>query len=312
MRRIRQLLPILFVTLMVSLAFQAIRQELQEYRLTDIWQSIAAIPNPHLLTAFALTALGYLSITAYDLLGFRYIQRQLSPLKIGFTAFLSYAIGNTVGFTLLSGTAIRYRFYSPWGVPAIDIAKVIAFTHLSFWLGMFSIGGVAFLAEPQTIPQRLNLPLHSTTPLGFAFLGLVGVYLGLSAWLRKPLRIRGQEFALPTLPLSFGLIGVTILDWSAASGVLYSLLPDLPLSYLQFFGLYVLAMVAGVISTVPGGLGVFETVILWFRPASTSPTEILGALLAFRCIYFFVPMLVAIGLMLLFEVRRHTSRNRQP
>jgi uncharacterized membrane protein YbhN (UPF0104 family) len=141
------------------------------------------------------------------------------------------------------------------------------------------------------------------------------VYLGLSFGLRKPLRIRGEEFALPTLPLSLGLIGVTIIDWSAASGVLYSLLPDLPLSYLQFFGLYVLAMVAGVVSTVPGGLGVFETVMLWLRPASTPATEILGALLAFRCIYFFVPMIAAIGLMLLFEVRRHinrkSNRNRQ-
>jgi uncharacterized membrane protein YbhN (UPF0104 family) len=150
----------------------------------------------------------------------------------------------------------------------------------------------------------LDLPLHSTSPLGLIFLITVGLYLLLSFWLRKPLRIRGEEFVLPSVPLSLGLIGVTIVDWGAASGVLYSLLPDLPLSYLKFFGLYVLAMVAGIVSTVPGGLGVFETVILLLRPADTLPTEVLGALLTFRCIYYFLPLIVAIGLLLLFEVRR--------
>ncbi|WP_416672544.1 lysylphosphatidylglycerol synthase domain-containing protein [Egbenema bharatensis] len=310
MRRIRQLLPILFIILMLTVAALAIRNELQEYSLQDIWQSITAIPKPRLLTALALTGLGYITITAYDLLGFRYIRRQLSPLKIGFTAFLSYAIGNTVGFTLLSGTAIRYRFYSPWGVPPVDIAKVIAFTHLSFWLGMFSIGGLVFLVEPQSIPQLLNLPLHNTSPLGVGFLLTVGVYLLLSFWIRKPLRIRGEEFVLPSVPLFLGLIGVTIVDWGAASGVLYALLPDMPLSYLKFFGLYVLAMVAGIVSTVPGGLGVFETVILLLRPANMPANDVLGALLTFRCIYYFLPLFVAIGLMLLFEVRRSQKRDQ--
>lgn len=312
MRRIRQLLPILFIILMLTLAAQSIRRELQEYSLQDVWQSVTVIPKSRLLSAFTLTGLGYLSITAYDLLGFRYIRQSLSPLKIGFTAFLSYAIGNTVGFTLLSGTAIRYRFYSPWGVSPVNIAKVIAFTHLSFWLGMFCIGGFVFLAEPQSIPQLLNLPLHSTLPVGIAFLLIVGLYLLLSLWVRKPLRIRGEEFILPSVPLSIGLIAVTIVDWTMASGVLYSLLPGLSLSYLKFFGLYVLAMVAGVVSTVPGGLGVFETVILLLRPDSTPASEVLGALLAFRCIYFFLPLLVAIGLMLIFEIRRHRSSSQKP
>jgi uncharacterized membrane protein YbhN (UPF0104 family) len=67
--------------------------------LKEIDSYLAQIPRNRKLEAIALTVLGYLTITGYDLLGFRYIRRSLAPTKIIFTSFLSYAIGNTIGFT---------------------------------------------------------------------------------------------------------------------------------------------------------------------------------------------------------------------
>jgi uncharacterized membrane protein YbhN (UPF0104 family) len=205
---------------------------------------------------------------------------------------------------LFSGTAIRYRFYSGWGVSPVQIAKIIAFTHLSFWLGMFAIGGVVFLIDPLTLPTLLKLPFKSVHPLGIIFLVIVGLYLLASLWYRKPLRIRGEELALPSTRLSLTIVAVAALDWGLAAAVLYRLLPStMALSYPAFFGIFVLALTAGIISTVPGGLGVFETIILLLRPPSMSAPAMLGALLAYRSIYYFLPLIVAIGLWLARELR---------
>ncbi|MBE9168636.1 UPF0104 family protein [Pleurocapsales cyanobacterium LEGE 06147] len=305
MHRLRQIAPVLLILLLLSLCIWSITQELQEYSLEEIEQNLAHIPRNRKLEAIALTVLGYLTITGYDFLGFRYIRRSLAPAKIIFTSFLSYAIGNTIGFTLFSGTAIRYRFYSRWGVSSVQIAKIIAFTHLSFWLGMFGIGGVVFLIDPLTLPTLLDLPFKSVHPLGILFLSIVGLYLLASLWYRKPLRIKQEELALPSTRLSMNILAVASLDWGLAAAVLYRLLPStMPLSYPSFFGIYVLALTAGIISTVPGGLGVFETVILLLRPPSVPAPAILGTLLAYRGIYYFLPLIVAILLWLVRELQR--------
>ncbi|MBE9168635.1 UPF0104 family protein [Pleurocapsales cyanobacterium LEGE 06147] len=304
MKHIRQIFSFLIPLLLLSLCVWSITRELQGYSLQELWHSLIQIPKRRKLEAIALTALGYLTITGYDLLAFRYIRHSLTPTKIIFTSFLSYAVGNTVGFTLFSGTAIRYRFYSPWGVSPLKIAKIAAFIQLVFWLELLAISGVVFLIEPLTVPTPLKLPFQSVYPLGILFVSIVGLYLLVSFWYREPLRIRGEELALPSVKLSLGILVVAVLDWGLAAAVLYRLLPSSSLSYPDFFGIYVLALTVGTISTVPGGLGVFETVILWLRPSSLSVPEVIRALVAYRGIYYVLPLIVAICLWFGRELKR--------
>lgn len=305
MNRIRQILPVVLSLVLLGLAAWAIRQELKHVSLKDIERSLAAIPTVKKLVAIALTSLGYFTITGYDLLAFRYIQFPLAVPKIILTSFISYAVGNTIGFTLFSGTAIRYRFYTLWRVSQVQITKIIVFTHLSFWIGMLAIGGVVFLVDPLTVPDLLNLPFASLHGLGILFLAITLVYLLFSWCYRKPLRFYKELVTLPSINLSLGLIAVSAIDWSIAAAVLYILLPSHSgLSFAGFFGIYVLALTAGIISTVPGGLGVFETVMLWFRPSSMSASDMLGVLLAYRGIYYFLPFFVAVGLWLIHEWQR--------
>lgn len=290
--------------LLPGLSIWAIAHELRAYHYRDVLTSLAALSLSCLYWAIGLTALGYLVMTGYELLAFRYIRHSLAYPKIAFTNFISSAVGNTLGFALLTGSAIRYRFYSAWGVSAIAIAQVIAFATLTFWLGLFAVSGIIFLFNPPTIPLQLNLPFLSVRPLGIISLFVVVAYLVGSCFGRRAIRLRGQEFRFPTLGLSLAQLGVSSCDWILAAAVLYALLPPgSSLSYTSFLGIYLLGMTAGVVSNVPGGLGVFETVILLIVSPQIPAATVFGALLAYRAIYYIFPLAVATILLGVYEIK---------
>ncbi|MGF1935445.1 MAG: lysylphosphatidylglycerol synthase domain-containing protein [Nostoc sp. ChiQUE02] len=294
----------LFGLLLLVLSLWAIANELREYNYRDILNSLAAIPKSRLSWAIWLTVLGYLVMIGYDILGFSYINRSLNWNKIALTSFISSAFSNTIGFALLTGSAIRYRFYANWGVSAVAIAQVIAFANFTFWLGMFAVAGFLFLINPLKIPTQLHLPFATVRPIGVIFLLLVAIYLIGSIFIKQPLTIRGQEFRFPSFKISLAQIAISSLDWILAAAVLYALLPtNISLSYPDFLGIYLLAMFAGVVSNVPGGLGVFETIILLILSSKVSAAAILGSILAYRGVYYFWPLLVASSLLGLYEMR---------
>ncbi|MEH2111600.1 lysylphosphatidylglycerol synthase domain-containing protein [Nostoc sp.] len=304
LKKLRLNFSSLFGLLLLVLSLWAIASELRQYNYRDILNSLAAIPKSRLSWAIWLTALGYLVMIGYDILGFNYINRSLSWNKIAFTSFISSAFSNTIGFALLTGSAIRYRFYSSWGVSAVAIAQVIAFANFTFWLGMFAVAGLIFVINPLTIPTQLHLPFATVRPIGVIFLLLIAIYLLGSILIKQTLTIRQQDFRFPSLPISLAQIAISSFDWILAALVLYAILPsNTPLSYLEFLGIYLLGMFAGVVSNIPGGLGVFETVVLLFLSDKISAAAVLGSLLAYRGIYYFLPLLLAAGLLGIYEIR---------
>ena len=305
-RRFIQILPIIFALVLFALSIKIITTELKAYSLQSIVQYLATIPRTHKLGTLLLTGLGYLTMTGYDLLGFRYIGERLAPVKIMLTAFISYAVGNTIGFTAFSGTAIRYRFYGTWGISKLKIAQLTIFTHLTFWVGLFGVSGVVFLIDPLSLPKILDLPFQSAHPIGIIFLIFVSIYFTVSVFWKHSLKIGSESIKFPSPKISLASISLAALDWGLASGVLYLLLPiNKGLSFPGFFGIYILALTAGLISTVPGGLGVFETVVLLLIPSAISSSEALSALIAYRVVYYFLPLSVALLLLIIQEVRHH-------
>jgi hypothetical protein len=291
-----------FVLLGISLA--TIHHELREYNYQDVFNSLVALPTSRLFVAIGFTIIGYLGMATYDTLAFHYIGHSIAYSKSAFTGFISAAATNTVGFAFLTGSAIRYRFYSAWGVSAIAIAQVIAFENISFWLGLFGVSGVMFLLNPLVIPSQLKLPFISVRPLGIIFLLLVVAYVLGSIVSRKPLKIREQEFRFPSIKIAIAQIGISSLDWILAGAVLYVLLPSTTsISYANFLGIFLLAMTAGVVSNVPSGLGVFESIILLLLSSKVPAASVLGSLLAYRGVYYFLPLGLATGLLGLYEIR---------
>ena len=305
-RRLLKGLPIVLALLFLIVSIKIIIHEFKEHNLSEILDYLSTLSYRRKMGVIALTSLGYLTMTGYDLLGFRYLGKYLKPSKIMLTAFISYALGNTIGFTAFSGTAIRYRFYRLWGIPSFQIAQLIIFTHLTFWVGLLGVSGVVFLVDPLSLPRILNLPFKSAHPIGWIFLTLVSLYFLVSVFRKKPLKIYSKLINFPSPKISLASICVAAIDWGLASGVLYLLLPlSKVVSFPGFFGIYILGLTAGLISNVPGGLGVFETVILLSLPPTISQGDILGGLIAYRTIYYFLPLMVAMGLFIIKEIQYH-------
>jgi len=311
-KQVSKYIPIVLSLLLFGLSIWAISQELHKYNPAQILTSLQEIPPQGLLFALGLTVLNYVFLTGYDFLGTRYVGQPLPYANVALVSVISYAISNSIGFALLSGSAIRYRFYKKWGISVGKIAQIITFCNISFWIGLFAVGGVSFSIEPLAVPKQLRLPFNSIHPVGYFFLIAIAAYLIWSAIARQPLRLKQWTLPHLPLPLSFAQVAVTSCDWILAAAVLYVLLPPTAsLSFWGFFGIFLLAQLTGILSNVPGGLGVFETVLILLLSPPIASDKLLGALLAYRAIYYFVPLLVGVILFVLHELKQRKQERKQ-
>ena len=278
------------------------------YHLHDIRSALQAIPSGNLKLAGLFTLFSYLAMTGYDVLALRYVGHPLSVRRTVLASFMSYAFSNNLGFFMLTGGAVRYRLYSAWGVQTLGIARIILFCSFTFILGLLSFGSLIFLLFPLDIPAEIHLPFATTQPLGVIFGCAVLAYAGLSLFRRKPLRVWAFEFPVPPLWFSFAQALIASLDWAFAGLTLYVLLPhDTGLGLSNFFTVFILAQIAAITSQVPGGLGVFETIMVLLLSPVTKAPDVVAALLVFRAIYYLAPFGVATSLL----GAREFFRNRQ-
>jgi phosphatidylglycerol lysyltransferase len=310
MKTMRAFAGPVFTVFMLGAALWLLHHELRDYTLHSILHSLAGIPSHRLWLAFGLTVANYVILIGYDWVGIRYIRHPMSFPRVMLASFLGYAVGNNAG-TVMGGSAIRLRLYTAWGLSAVEIVKLVILLSVTFWIGLCALAGVVFVVDPLPIPSRLHLPVASTFPLGIVLSCLAIAYLLLCAFHRTPWKIRQWEFSPPPVGLSLLQYLFATLDLMVAAAVLYVLMPaSLQVTYSHFLAVYLLALLAALCSQVPGGLGVLELVLLvLLSPAE--PQSVVGALLAYRVIYYLIPL--AIGLLVLGgnEIalnRRHVGR----
>ncbi len=256
-----------------------------------------AIPASRLLGAALLAWLGYGCLTIYDALGLRFAGARVPYPRLALISFMGYAIGHNVGLNTLSGGAVRYRAYSALGLSAKQIATVIAFGTLTFALGAAVMLGLSLLSQARLSGVLLHLHPSLIVLAGWLLLAGVFGYLLLACSRHETLRWRRIVIPVPSAGIAFAQIGAACADLLCAAGVLYVLLPpQAAIGFTAFAGLFIIAIAAGIISNVPGGVGVFETVLLLlFR--SVPADRLLGAMLAYRIIYYLIPFAVALALL---------------
>jgi len=279
-------------------ALFVLQRNLAELRYHHLTEEIANVPAARLLLAGFFTILSYLTLTGYDVLGLRLLGRKIPYRRTAMASFVGFAISNNTGFALLVSVPVRYLLYASWGLSAFDVGKVVAFNGLTLWTGFLTAAGAVFLLEPLVLPGSIHIPQAALHPIGLVCLGMVATYLYLTTKFESPFRFKRWEIPMPRPSISFAQVAVSTADWMLAAAVLYSLLPPTPsLSYPKFLGIFLLAQVAGIVSQIPGGLGVFESIVASLLSPYVAVGPAFAALLVFRAIYYLVPLGAAIVLM---------------
>jgi hypothetical protein len=91
---------------------------------------------------------------------------------------------------------------------------------------------------------------------------------------------------------------VSSFDWLLSATALYVLFPaKAGLTFPGFLGVFLLAQIVALLSLLPGGLGVFEAILLILLPTERRPPVVLASLLIYRVIYYLLPLLAAATLL---------------
>jgi phosphatidylglycerol lysyltransferase len=267
-----------------------LHHQLAHLHVKSVFAHLHAIPRRQVLAALGFTALSYWLLTTYELLAFAYLRRAIRYTRILFTSFIAYSFGHTLGLSAFTGAAIRFRLYATAGVTAVDVATVSAFCSLSLAIGLATVSGVSLLLAPTHAASVLRLHHNWSVLVGTLLLLAVFAYALWACLARGTLEIRGWALRAPGPAIGLTQIALSVMDLSLSSAVLWWLLPaSAHIGFITFLGVYAAAVIAGILSHVPGGVGVFEAVILLTLPGV--PTDaLLGSLLAYRAVYYVVPL----------------------
>jgi len=300
--------PTVFGLLILFGALFVVQREFRTLSWQDIRGALHATPYSALWSAAGFTLLAYLVLTAYDRLGSVYAGHPVSYARTSLASFVAYSLANNLGFATVSGAAIRYRFYAAWGLPPVAIAKVVAFTSLTFGLGGFALGGLVLIVEPEVLPFfGEGTPHWAMQAVGGLLWCIVGAYIVLARFVPH-FRLFGHQIDLPGFRMALMQTALASADVAVTALIFWALLPPVEgLTFLHFLGIYVAAYTAGIAANVPGGIGVFDGAILFGLSGYLPTPEVVGALLLFRLFYYIVPLFLAGLLFAAFEVsqRRH-------
>ena len=273
----------------------------------DVLNAIRALPATSLLAAGALAACSFALYSTYDLLGRHLTRHRLGTATVMGVTFISYAFNLNLG-SLVGGVAFRYRLYSRLGLANDTITRVLGFSMLTNWLGYLVVAGAAFCFWPMALPPEWKIGSEGLRILGAALLLVALAYLVLCAMARGHVwRVRGHGLKVPGLPMALLQLAMSCANWSLMGGVIWFLLQG-QVGYAQVLAVLLVAAVAGVLAHVPAGLGVLEAVFVALLSHEVPQAQLLGALLAYRGLYYLLPLAVATLVYLVTEGRARRLR----
>ncbi len=300
---LHKLTPVISLVLFTA-AILVVYHEIEVYHWRDIRHALHDFPMSLMAMCGGATLLSYIALSFYDYLALEYAGERLPYRRVLFTSFLSYSISNNVGHAWLSGGTMRYRLYTGWGMPGMSIAKVVLFCTVSYFLGAVTImvGGYAFSPDRNLITDRL--PASSVQTAIVVGSVLLVAWWAMVALRQKPVTIKGFSLSMPAFSLALRQLLAGLLDLLLASLVMY-----IPLSHFtgmpfgDFLVLYVFAQLVGLISMVPGGIGIFDGSFIFLASSHYSAPHVIAALIIYRTVYYFAPLVLAGCLLAIYELR---------
>ena len=283
-------------------------RNLSRYSFSDLLQSILAIPPANGLAAFGFVILSYLTLAGFDGTALAYVGKRIAVPKVVLTSFTALSIGHNVGVSLLSSAAVRYRFYSRWGLTAAEVGQLVVFCGMTVALGIASLAGITMVV-PLDNPRSLGfLQPDTIRQVGLLILVFPLGYVLAARLLPRRIHVWKWHARVPGWRLALAQVVIGTINFTFVSASLYFLLKHgTDAHFLEVARGYAVANVVAIISHVPGGLGVLEAGLVYALPDEVP----FGALIAFRFLYYLIPLSFGLPLFLLTEAVHLRSRSRR-
>ncbi|MDO8889263.1 MAG: lysylphosphatidylglycerol synthase domain-containing protein [Hydrogenophaga sp.] len=308
LRRWRRWVYAALALLLGALVVQALHTVVAQISVGQVVEAVRATPGSALLLAVAVTTLAYFALTFYDRTALAHVGVLLPHAVVGKTAFIAYALSNTIGLGMLTGGAVRLRLYGAAGLEAGVISRVILFNAVGFTVGTTVVGAAAMVWGSATAHGLLGVPAALLQALGLGVLLATGWFMVVCWRGAQSVVFAAGVLRLPSLRVAAQQLLVSTVDVVSAAAALWVLLPPGAVDFAPFVGFFALAIALGAISNVPAGLGVFEAVMLLALGQRIPAEQLAGALVLFRLIYNLVPLALGVVWLAATEWRRGVSK----
>lgn len=297
----------------IALAIWLFIRTVHRYDPAEVLARFRQIPAYRIALAGLCVALCYLVQAAYDFLAARAVGVGVSAPRAILAGFVGNSLTNNIGFSLVTGISIRYRYYLAWGFGALQIAKVIALGKVAFLGGLLTATGLFQLIAPVDVP--IDLPGNlSPRVMGALLLLPPAALLAWNGLSRSRDLVLGRfRMERPPQALLALAIATAAAHFAFAAAALFYLLPDGELhaagfaTPFAFLGTFMAIKFAAMFLPVPGNLGVLEAAAMAVLVPALHDYSVLGALLAFRLVFYVAPFAVALIVMAAFELSARTG-----
>lgn len=260
---------------------------------TAVLQALRDLPAAALAVGGALALLSHFTYGSFDWVGRHCSGHRLARTTTLGIAMTSYPFTLNLG-SLIGGVGVRYRLYARRGVDPGTIGQVVGTSILTNWVGYLLLAGVlAWLWQPPAVAGWAVEPWQWR--LGGSVLGCLPVaYVALCAQrCGRALTLRGHAFPLPRWPVALWQVAASATNWMLMGAALLTVLQH-QVSYPAALATVLAGAVAGLVLRVPAGLGVLEAVgVALLATKALGQEEVLAALLAYRALYYFGPLVLA-------------------
>jgi uncharacterized membrane protein YbhN (UPF0104 family) len=304
-RTVRVALRFLPLVLLIA-AFFVLRRQFRHLSWAAVGRAMAGWGPGEIAGALALSGVSFLLMGAVEWLGLRWVGKRL-PWRVAMAgSFLANSIAHAIGANLLVSGAVRARLYERYGVGLTQVAATTLFGGVSFAVGLGALGGGGLLLASPAALDATAIPVGLAKVAGGLMVLGSAAYVTLCAVRRRPLSAFGRSLALPSWREALGQLVIGVADNGVAAAIIWLLMPG-AVSYPSFVGAYAVACVAGLLSSVPGGAGVFEGALSALLPTAAA-APLAAAFLGYRLAYYLLPLALGSLALLLDTVLRARRR----
>lgn len=267
-----------------------------------VWVALRATPARVLLLGGALASACYLLFSCYDLIGRHQAGHRIPTARVAAVGFVCYAFNLNLG-SLVGAVALRYRLYSRLGLASATITEIILLSLMTNWLGYLVLAGLAFTLAPLGLPASWEIGSQGLRWVGGGLLLVAAGYLAMCFFASQRVwQVRQTRIHLPAGRVALLQLLLSTLNWGMNAAIVWVLLQQ-RVAYPVVLSVLLLAAVAGIVTHVPAGLGVLEGVFIALLGTQVAQPALIGALLAYRALYYLAPLAVGALVWLAIDVR---------